>query len=123
MTAPNPLPEYVYKIGTDFPSETSPNEALPLSDLDRVSPTSPSTPELLPLCPLLFILSNQRLNPTPPTQKDGFIHLSTASQVPSTVGRFFSSSPQITLLKIRLESIAHKMRWDESRGHGVFPHV
>ncbi|CCG84800.1 protein of unknown function [Taphrina deformans PYCC 5710] len=56
-------------------------------------------------------------------KNDGFIHLSTREQVPGTVGRFFKQDTQITLLKIRTSDIAAKTRWEESKSHGVFPHI
>ncbi|KAF2838941.1 hypothetical protein M501DRAFT_1017020 [Patellaria atrata CBS 101060] len=54
---------------------------------------------------------------------DGFIHLSTSSQVPATCGRFFADHKEITLLKIPLEKVENKVKWEASRGHGVFAHI
>ena len=53
--------------------------------------------------------------------KDGFIHLSTAEQVPATAGRFFSMMGELWLLKIELDRIEKNTRW-ESLGQTFFPH-
>ena len=53
--------------------------------------------------------------------KDGFIHLSTAEQVPATAGRFFSMTSKLWLLKIELVRIEKNTRW-ESAGETFFPH-
>ena len=54
--------------------------------------------------------------------KDGFIHLSTAEQVPVTAGRFFVSSNVLWLLKIDLALVEKNVRWETS-GSESFPHV
>ena len=53
--------------------------------------------------------------------KDGFIHLSTAEQVPATAGRFFSMMGELWLLKIELDRIEKNTRW-EPLGRTFFPH-
>ena len=53
---------------------------------------------------------------------DGFIHLSTAKQVPATAGRFYSTNSSLWLLKIPLDRIQKDVRWEGSAG-GHFPHV
>ena len=58
-------------------------------------------------------------------RKDGFLHMSTAAQVPATVGRFFRHTNTIELLKVPIERLDGdgRLRWEASRSHGVFPHV
>ncbi|BFZ54951.1 hypothetical protein PYCC9005_001989 [Savitreella phatthalungensis] len=56
-------------------------------------------------------------------RKDGFIHMSTADQVPGTVGRFFKGVKKVTLIKVRLQTIDHKLKWEQSSNHGTFPHI
>ena len=70
-------------------------------------PPSP-LPDALPLSPL--------------DAKDGFIHLSTAEQVPKTAGRFFSNKCTLCLLKIPLKQIEQYVKWEEGES-GCFAHV
>ncbi|KAJ4396410.1 hypothetical protein N0V93_000629 [Gnomoniopsis smithogilvyi] len=44
---------------------------------------------------------------------DGFIHLSTASQIPITASLFFASHTTLWLLKIRYEPISSSSKWDD----------
>ena len=53
--------------------------------------------------------------------KDGFIHLSTATQTPATAGSFFSASEKLWVLKIPLKRIESNVKW-EANG-GCFPHL
>lgn len=70
---------YIYKIGLTFPKVEA-EQALPLSELDRVSR------------PSLVLTEEQE---TDDAQADGFIHLSTKEQVPATVGRFFAEHKRV----------------------------
>ncbi|ORY34304.1 hypothetical protein BCR39DRAFT_556696 [Naematelia encephala] len=56
--------------------------------------------------------------------KDGFVHLSTAAQVPRTLERFFSDVPAVTLLRLETARISafKRVRWEESHGE-KFPHL
>lgn len=51
--------------------------------------------------------------------KDGFVHLSTAEQVPGTLDRFFGDVESVTLLRLELDRVAafKRIRWEES-SHG-----
>ena len=71
------------------------------------APSSP-LPKALPLSPL--------------DASDGYIHLSTAEQVPATAGRFFSQTPILWLLKIPLKPIDDKVKWEENKS-GCFAHL
>ena len=52
---------------------------------------------------------------------DGLIHLSTAEQIPGTVGRFFSAANELWLLKIEYRRIEVNVKW-EAAGSTYFPH-
>ncbi|KAK5987195.1 hypothetical protein PT974_11316 [Cladobotryum mycophilum] len=84
MSAPNPLPKYIYKIIPSAPEEPLPTP-FPLSDLDA---------------------------------KDGFVHLSTATQVPKTADLFFTKTSDLWLIKLELTKLADPLKWE-----GGFPHL
>ena len=88
MPAPSPLPQYVYKILPEGPSDPLPL-SLPLSALDA---------------------------------KDGFIHLSTAEQIPGTASLIYAHASSLYLLKIPLDRIEKATKWEET-GSGYFPHL
>lgn len=54
--------------------------------------------------------------------KDGFIHLSTGSQIPITAGLFFSNHPSIWVLKLRRENIDGRVEYPPELGK-CCPHV
>jgi uncharacterized protein (DUF952 family) len=54
---------------------------------------------------------------------DGFIHLSTASQVIETVQKHFAGQQNLLLISIDAGKIAEDLKWEPSRGGALFPHV
>jgi len=55
--------------------------------------------------------------------KDGFIHLSTPSQLEGTLSKHFEAKSEITLVKIPFERIAALSKWEEVKGRGLFAHL
>jgi len=53
---------------------------------------------------------------------DGFIHMSTAAQVPDTLARFFEGRDDLVLLTADSAALGVPLRWDEVPGTGTFPH-
>ena len=54
--------------------------------------------------------------------KDGFIHLSTAEQIPATASLIYAHTNSLSLLKIPLDRIEEATKWEEV-GSGCFPHL
>ncbi|MBX3564425.1 MAG: DUF952 domain-containing protein [Sphingomonas sp.] len=59
----------------------------------------------------------------PVDRKDGFIHLSTASQLQETLDRHFSGQDGLWLAAVDLEALGDTVKWEESRGGALFPHL
>jgi len=59
----------------------------------------------------------------PIDKADGFIHLSTASQLTETVDRHFSGQKGLVIAAIDLASLGEGVRWEPSRNGQLFPHV
>lgn len=55
--------------------------------------------------------------------KDGFIHLSTATQFAETFRRYFSQIPNLIVAKIDLEALGDTVVFEPSRGGEMFPHI
>ncbi|KAB8248003.1 hypothetical protein F9C07_8893 [Aspergillus flavus] len=64
-------------------------------------------------------------------QQSGFIHLSTAFQVPNTLKLFFKDEPLVYVLRIPYDSVAENLKWENPEGtvcgprptEGLFPHL
>ncbi|KAM7216282.1 Protein of unknown function (DUF952) domain containing protein, partial [Rhypophila decipiens] len=57
-------------------------------------------------------------------RQDGFIHLSTAWQIPITADLFFNTTPKFYILKLRLSNFdQQKVKWDEAEGTNGCPHL
>lgn len=54
---------------------------------------------------------------------DGFIHLSTASQLTETVERHFSGRTGLIVAAIDLTALGDAVRWEPSRHGQLFPHL
>ena len=59
----------------------------------------------------------------PIDKADGFIHLSTASQLTETVDRHFSGQKGLVIAAIDLAALGDAVRWEPSRNGQLFPHV
>jgi uncharacterized protein (DUF952 family) len=54
--------------------------------------------------------------------RDGFMHLSSAAQVPGTLARHFAGREGLWLLAVDEASLP-ALRWEPSRGGQLFPHL
>ncbi|KAJ7276271.1 hypothetical protein B0H12DRAFT_11565 [Mycena haematopus] len=81
------------------------------------SPVPDDLPEKLPLSELDAI--------------SGFIHLSTAVQIPGTLRHFFAEHDQVYVLRIKYATVEKDIKWEtpnaevcgERGGEGFFPHL
>lgn len=60
---------------------------------------------------------------SPVDKADGFIHLSTASQITETVDRHFCGQQGLVIAAIDLAALGDAVRWEPSRNGELFPHV
>jgi uncharacterized protein (DUF952 family) len=54
---------------------------------------------------------------------DGYIHLSTSDQLTETVDRHFVGQSDLWVAAIDLAALGEAVRWEESRGGALFPHI
>ena len=54
---------------------------------------------------------------------DGFIHLSTAAQLPGTLAKHFAGQSDLRLAAVDLALLGDAVRWEISRGGDLFPHI
>lgn len=53
---------------------------------------------------------------------DGYLHFSTAAQLPETLRLYFAGQDAV-LLAVRSPDMGAALRWEPSRGGELFPHV
>ncbi len=54
---------------------------------------------------------------------DGYIHLSTREQLTETVDRHFAGQSDLWVAAIDLDALGDGVKWEESRGGQLFPHI
>jgi uncharacterized protein (DUF952 family) len=54
---------------------------------------------------------------------DGYIHLSTAAQLTETVDKHFAGQDDLHVAAVDLEALGDAVKWEESRGGALFPHL
>jgi uncharacterized protein (DUF952 family) len=54
---------------------------------------------------------------------DGYIHLSTAEQLEGTLAKHFAGQSDLTIAEVDLTPLGDAVRWEESRGGALFPHL
>lgn len=55
--------------------------------------------------------------------RDGFIHFSTASQVPETARKHFFGQRALFLVQVDADALGDALRWERSRNEELFPHL
>lgn len=55
--------------------------------------------------------------------QSGFIHLSTKSQIKSTIEKYYKNEDSIIIFKINVKDIAKNLKWEISRNNQLFPHL
>lgn len=71
------------------------------------SPVPGSLPERLPVSDI--------------DQSSGFVHLSTASQVPGTLKFFFKDDPKVYVLRIKYDNVEANIRWEDPKAEVCGP--
>ena len=60
---------------------------------------------------------------SPADSRDGFIHFSTAAQLPGTAARHFAGQSGLMLVAVDDERLGPALKWEPSRGGELFPHL
>ena len=54
---------------------------------------------------------------------DGYIHLSAEPQVVGTLDKHFAGQSDLWLARVDLGALGDAIRWEQSRGDALFPHI
>jgi len=68
-------------------------------------------------------LLEDRFSGAPADIADGYIHLSTATQLDETLRKHFPGQDDLVIAAIDLTALGGTLRWEVSRGGQLFPHV
>jgi len=55
--------------------------------------------------------------------EDGYIHFSTAEQAQETAAKHFAGQQDLLLVAVDTETLGEALKWEESRGGALFPHL
>jgi uncharacterized protein (DUF952 family) len=55
--------------------------------------------------------------------RDGFIHFSTAAQVPGTAEKYFAGQKGLFLVAVDADAVGDALKWEPARGGELFPHL
>ncbi len=64
-----------------------------------------------------------RFQGAPVDLADGYVHLSTADQLTETVDKHFAGQSDLHVAAVDLGSFGESLKWEESRGGHLFPHL
>jgi len=59
----------------------------------------------------------------PVDRADGYVHLSTAAQLPGTLAKHFAGQDGLMLLAFDAGALGPALAWEPSRGGDLFPHL
>lgn len=59
----------------------------------------------------------------PSLAAEGFIHFSTAEQVPATSLRHYADAGELLLMSIAVDQLRTELVWENLTGTGTFPHL
>jgi uncharacterized protein (DUF952 family) len=60
---------------------------------------------------------------SPVDGRDGFIHFSTAAQLPGTAAKHFAGQSDLVLVAVDGDALGDALKWEPSRGGELFPHL
>lgn len=72
----------------------------------------------------MIVLESEGSFPGAPVDlADGYIHLSTATQLDETVAKHFAGQDDLHIAAVDLEALGAAVVWEPSRGGALFPHI
>lgn len=87
------------------------------------APPRPATAYKVLTAEQMAALEADAFEGAPVDRADGYIHLSTAAQLTETVDTHFAGQDDLWIAAVDLDSLGEDVRWEESRGGQLFPHI
>ncbi|TNE56670.1 MAG: DUF952 domain-containing protein [Alphaproteobacteria bacterium] len=60
---------------------------------------------------------------SPDDLRDGFIHFSTAAQLPGTLARIFSGENDVLIAEFKVADLSDALKWEEASNGENYPHL
>jgi len=60
---------------------------------------------------------------SPDDRRDGYIHFSTAAQLPGTLARYFAGRDDLVLVAFESAQLGPALKWEPARDGSLFPHL
>ncbi len=92
----------------------------------RQSGVGPSVRKIYKICPASAWSEAERqgvFRGSADDIRDGFIHLSAASQVTETARKHFFGQEGLLLIAVDADALGDALRWERSRNGELFPHL
>lgn len=64
-----------------------------------------------------------RYDGTAKDKADGFLHFSTAEQLPGTLEKWYAGANDLLLVAVEADALGDALKWEPSRGGALFPHL
>ncbi len=93
------------------------------SELGRMSGRPETAYKVLTSEQMAALLAERTFAGAPIDLEDGYIHLSTASQLAETVAKHFAGQSGLHIAAVDLGELGDAVRWETSRGGQLFPHI
>lgn len=88
-----------------------------------MTPTDTTAYKVLTAAQMAALEADATFAGAPVDLADGYIHLSTAAQLTETVDKHFGGQTDLHVAAVDLEALAETLKWEESRGGQLFPHI
>ena len=69
------------------------------------------------------LCANGQTQGAPIDVADGYVHLSTGTQVAETVSKHFGQVDGLSILALDSDALGEDLKWEPSRGGALFPHL
>jgi uncharacterized protein (DUF952 family) len=69
------------------------------------------------------LCANGQTQGAPIDVADGYVHLSTGTQVAETVSKHFGQEDGLSILALDSDALGEDLKWEPSRGGALFPHL
>lgn len=67
--------------------------------------------------------TNETFAGAPVDRADGYIHFSTADQLPGTLAKHFQTDADLWIAAVNADRLGAALKWEAARGGALFPHL
>lgn len=79
--------------------------------------------KIIPASDWQAMRATRHVRPSADDVRDGFMHLSTAAQLPGTLHKHFAAAGELVVLQLASAALGADLQWEPSRDDQLFPHL